>query len=412
MLLNLSNLSCRFHKIKRGIVGVVAVSMLFSLTSCKEKGSEYKILSKERNVITALSNSYENGMIYVSDGICNFYDYATDTAIPLCMKPNCTHNDTDCISKIIASSGSGTEHSVIYNDYIYYFTETESIEGEGKDTTYDIMSTLHKCDLTSGVITDVVEIPDLNCTTSVAMVLNDNTLYFTASNGAYQFDDGTWMNAGIGKQYLCSVNLKNNSFENYALINDNEYAPDNVIITDNSINAVGDQVVLAGVYNNKVYLYYSYVEDKNIIIDAIENNDYNIDWKYEVKEFDLDTKKINIVNDIQPICLNNDWYVTEDMANKKIIAKDISGNTVEFDSINDFSFDCFQYTIYNDKIWDLYNGYEYDLKTKEINQIEEDYLGADIVDYISDDNKYVVCNYDTSGNLSYTTVDEDTLIIR
>jgi hypothetical protein len=159
-------------------------------------------------------------------------------------------------------------------------------------------------------------------------------------------------------------------------------------------------------------LYYSYVEDKNIIIDAIENNDYNIDWKYEVKEFDLDTKKINIVNDIQPICLNNDWYVTEDMANKKIIAKDISGNTVEFDSINDFSFDCFQYTIYNDKIWDLYNGYEYDLKTKEINQIEEDYLGADIVDYISDDNKYVVCNYDTSGNLSYTTVDEDTLIIR
>lgn len=361
-------------------------------------------------MISALSNSYENGLIYTSGGICNFYDYASDTSIPLCLKPNCTHNDKECISKILSTSGCGTEHAVIYEDNIYFFTETESIEGEGKDTSYNIQSVLHKCNLKSGEITDVLDISDLNCISSVNMVLNNDTIYFTASNGAYQFEDGTWLNAGFGKQYLCSVNLTDKNFENYGLVNDNEFASNNVIITENSINAVSDQVIISGVYNDKIYLYYSYVEDRNIIVDAIENNNYNIDWKYEVKEFDLNAKKLNTVHEAQPICLNNNWYVTENKSDKKVIATDRSGNPVEFDSMNELQFDCYQYSIYNDKVWDLYNGYVYDLSTKETFQISEDFLGGNIADYISNENKYVICNYDSNGNLLYSMIDGNILI--
>ncbi|WP_455938758.1 hypothetical protein [Gemella morbillorum] len=386
------------------------MSMLLSLTSCSSKNDEYKIKSKELNVISALSNSYENGLIYTSGGICNFYDYASDTSIPLCLKPNCTHNDKECISKILSTSGCGTEHAVIYEDNIYFFTETESIEGEGKDTSYNIQSVLHKCNLKSGEITDVLDISDLNCISSVNMVLNNDTIYFTASNGAYQFEDGTWLNAGFGKQYLCSVNLTDKNFENYGLVNDNEFASNNVIITENSINAVSDQVIISGVYNDKIYLYYSYVEDRNIIVDAIENNNYNIDWKYEVKEFDLNAKKLNTVHEAQPICLNNNWYVTENKSDKKVIATDRSGNPVEFDSMNELQFDCYQYSIYNDKVWDLYNGYVYDLSTKETFQISEDFLGGNIADYISNENKYVICNYDSNGNLLYSMIDGNILI--
>ena len=218
------------------------------------------------------------------------------------------------------------------------------------------------------------------------------------------------MNAGFGKQYLCSVNLTDKNFENYGLVNDNEFASNNVIITENSINAVSDQVIISGVYNDKIYLYYSYVEDRNIIVDAIENNNYNIDWKYEVKEFDLNAKKLNTVHEAQPICLNNNWYVTENKSDKKVIATDRSGNPVEFDSMNELQFDCYQYSIYNDKVWDLYNGYVYDLSTKETFQISEDFLGGNIADYISNENKYVICNYDSNGNLLYSMIDGNILI--
>lgn len=395
---------------KKVVSIIIGMSMLLSLTSCSSKNDEYKIKSKELNVISALSNSYENGLIYTSGGICNFYDYASDTSIPLCLKPNCTHNDKECISKILSTSGCGTEHAVIYEDNIYFFTETESIEGEGKDTSYNIQSVLHKCNLKSGEITDVLDISDLNCISSVNMVLNNDTIYFTASNGAYQFEDGTWLNAGFGKQYLCSVNLTDKNFENYGLVNDNEFASNNVIITENSINAVSDQVIISGVYNDKIYLYYSYVEDRNIIVDAIENNNYNIDWKYEVKEFDLNAKKLNTVHEAQPICLNNNWYVTENKSDKKVIATDRSGNPVEFDSMNELQFDCYQYSIYNDKVWDLYNGYVYDLSTKETFQISEDFLGGNIADYISNENKYVICDYDSNGNLLYSMIDGNILI--
>lgn len=389
---------------------IISMSMLLSLTSCNGKDEEYRIKGKELNVISALSNSYDNGIIYTSGGICNYYDYTSDTSIPLCLKPNCTHNDKDCISKIISTSGCGTDHAVINKDSIYFFTETESIEGEGKNTTYNIQSVLHKCDLKSGEITDVLNISDLNCISSMNMVINNDTIYFTASNGAYQFEDGTWLNAGFGKQYLCSVDLTNSKFENYGLVNDNEFASNNVIITENSINAVADQVIIAGVYNDKIYLYYSYVEDKNIIINAIENNNFNIDWKYEVKEFDLNTKKMNVSNEAQPICMNNNWYVNENKSDKKVIATDKNGNSVEFDSMNELQFDCYQYSIYNDKIWDLYNGYVYDISTKEIFQTSEEFLGGNIADYIPDANKYVICNYDSKGNLLYSMIDENILI--
>lgn len=395
---------------KKIISIIISMSMIFSLTSCNEKVQEYQIKGKEQNVITSLSNSYENGIIYISDGICNFYDYASDTSIPLCLKPNCTHNDDSCISKIISESECGAEHVVIYKDSVYFFTETESIEGEGENTTYNIQSILHKCDLESGEIIDVLTISDLNCISSVSMILNGDTIYFTASNGAYQFEDGTWMNAGFGKQYLCSVDLTQKSFENYGLVNDNEFVSNNVVINGNSINAVADQVIISGVYNSKIYLYYSYVEDQNIIINAIKNNDYNIDWKYEVKEFDLNTQKLNISDKAQPICMNDDWYVIENKSDKKIIATDKSGNIVEFDCTNELQFDLYQYAIYNDKIWDLYNGYVYDLSTNEIHQISENYLGSNVTDYISDKGKYVICNYDSESNLMYEMVDENILI--
>lgn len=397
---------------KKLVVGVLCTSMLLSLASCGKADNEYKIKKKQTTVISALSNSYENGIIYVSNGICNFYDYDSDISIPLCFKPNCTHNDNNCIAKIIAESSNGVAHSVIFNDSIYYFTETESIEGEGKTTAYNIQSTLHKCDLKSGEETDVLEISDLDCTSSVNMVLNDTTIYFTASNGAYQFEDGTWAKAGFGKQHLCSVDLENYSFENLGLVNDNKYVSNSVVITENSINAVADQVIISGVYNDKIYLYYSYVEDKNIIINAIENNDFNIDWEYEVKELSLSSREISASNEQPPICLNEDWYVTEDKIDKIIVAKDKVGNTVEFSSVNELPFDCYQYSIYNNKIWDLYNGIVYDLLTKETYEISEDFFGANVVDYIADDNKYVVCIYDAAGNLIYEKVDEDTIIVR
>ena len=391
---------------------IITIGMLFSFASCNENTNEHKIKDKSINVITALSNSYINGSIYMKDGVCSFYDYSADESFPLCLKPNCTHEDKGCASKVITSSTGGIEYTVIYNDCIYFFIVEESIEGEGRDTTYEILSTLSKCNLETGEIEDVLEIPDLNCTTSLNMVLNDNMLYFTGSNGAYQFEDGTWMNAGVGNQYLCSINLENNTFENYGLINDNEYVSNNVIITENSINAVSDQVVVSGVFDGEIYFYYSYVEDKNIIIDAIENNNYNIDWKYEVKKFNLKDKSIGIVTEQPPICLNDDWYVTENKSDKKIIARNNDGKTIEFDSVNEFPFDYYQYSIYNDKIFDLYNGVVYDLTTKAMSKIAEDYLGGNITDYLSKEKKYVLSAYDSSGNLIYSKIDEENLIVK
>lgn len=390
---------------------ILGIGMVFSCISCSEDIDKNKIEGKNINVITALSNSYNNGSMYMYDGVCNFYDYSADESIPLCLKPNCTHENTACASKAITSSSGGIDDSVIYNDCIYFFTAESAIEGEGKNTEYKILSMLNRCSLETGEIEELLEIPDLYCTYSVNMVLNGNMLYFTGSNGAYQFEDGTWMDAGLGKQYLCSINLKNNTFENYGLINDNKYVSNNVIITENSINAVSDQVVISGVFNGEIYLYYQYVKDKNIVINAIENNS-DIDWEYEVKKFNSKDKSISIVTEQPPICLNNDWYVTESRSEKKIIARNKEGKVIEFDSVNEFPFDCYQYSVCNNKIFDIYNGTVYDLTAETVFNIAEDYSGGNIIDYLSKEKKYVVSAYDSGGNLIYSKIDEENLIIK
>ncbi len=396
---------------KKLIFHILCISILLTLPSCGKTESEHKIKDKSSKVITALSNASENGMLYFDENTCNFYDYASDITIPLCFKPNCTHSDQNCISKAITGSVNSAGNCFIFNDCIYYFSVNESIEGEGRDTTYQIQSTLHQWNLQSGEKTDVLEIPDLNCTSSVNMVFHDDTIYFIGCYGAHQFEDGTWMNAGYGKQYLCSVDLKDCSFENYGQVNDNVNASNNVIITENSINAVADQVTIAGVYHDTIYLYYNYVEDKNIIINAMDQGDnQTIDWNYEVKEFHLNSREMCISREQPPICLSNNWYVTENSSDKTITAKDQTGNTIEFSSKNDLPFDSYQYSIYNNKIWDLYNGVVYDLSTKEIYSVSENFLGANVTDYIAKENKYVVCSYDASGKLIYQKFDESSLI--
>lgn len=396
---------------KKLIISILYVVVLLSLASCGTTEDACNIQTKQISVISALSNSYENGIIYLDNNIYNFYDYNSNVTIPLCFKPNCTHSDNQCIAKRLSESSDGISVPVVFQDNLYYFKVTESIEGDGENTTYFMQSKLYKCDLKSGEETDILTVSDIDCTSSVNMVRNDSMLYFIASNGAYQFEDGTWAKAGCGKQYLCSVDLEHCCFENYGLVNDSPYASNNVVITGSSIHAVEDQVIIAGVYDDKIYLYYPYVEDQNMIINAIDNQDFQIDWNYAVKAFQFGDQNMCEMKEQPPICLNADWYVTEDQDNRTIAAKEKAGNTVAFESENTLIFDCYQYAIYNNIIWDLYNGKSYDLLAKKTYDVKDDLIGAYIVDYIAKDKQYVISNYNSSGELRYERLGIEEILV-
>lgn len=392
---------------------IIAIAAIINLTACQSKEQEHHIKTKNSAYYDMSYNVYENGLLYTvanSSGTkACFLDYETMNGVPLCNKPNCSHSDSSCISNLCAGSFLVP---VIYNDYVYWFTsDYEIVDSEdGKSQTADMHTKCMRAKLDTGMVETFAEIDGVFMKNQIDLAIVNDTLYIIGSKEIYQDEtDGTWGGfSRSGEQYLYSLNLNSGEVYNYGLINDAPTAKYNW-----SYGAsLWSEVKMEGIYNDKLYLYYRYVENPDIIIDYL-NTDWvengnprnDIPWIIENKCLDLKTGEITVSELPYAWCIGENHYVYEENGTFYIL--DETGKKTAAENMYDNR--TYDFTFVNNKLWKGSVNQGFDLDTGREFSFSDKYADKDamVMDFV--DNQYIV-RYTENNILKFDRVSEEDLI--
>lgn len=397
---------------KRLICILLTFASVFFI-SCEKQDTGYHIKNKDTAFYDMAYNVYENGLLYTVSQISGtqayFLDYETMTGVPLCNKPNCTHADSSCVSNLCAGTFLVP---VIYQDSVYWFTSDYKIvdSDDGKTQTADIHTKCMKAKLDTGTVEIFAEIDGVFMNSAIDLIIDNEKLYIIGSREVYQDPvDGTWGGfSRSGEQYLYSIDLESAEVQNYGQINDSPYAENNWIHGA----SIFSEVKMGGIYNNKLYMYYRYVEDPKIITDYLDtdwmqngNPRKDIPWIVENKCIDLETGEITVSDLPYDWCIGENFYVYEDNGTFYILDED-GKKTAATNMYDNVTYD---FTVVNGKLWKGSIGQGFDIKTgKELN-LTDKYCDSDamIMDFVND--QYVVKYYE-NGELKFDIVSESNLI--
>jgi hypothetical protein len=358
-------------------------------------------------------NVYENGLLYTSAKTSGtqayFLDYETMNGVPLCNKPNCTHTDSSCVSNLCAGAFLVP---VIYQDSVYWFTSDYKIvdSDDGKSQEAKIKTKCMKAKLDSGTVEIFAEIDGVFMNSAIDLIIDNEKLYIIGSREVYQDPvDGTWGGfSRSGEQYLYSIDQESAEVQNYGQINDSPYAKYNW-----SYGAsIFSEVKMGGIYNNRLYMSYRYVEDSQIITDYLDTDWVNngnprkdIPWIIENKCIDLETGEITISDLPYAWCIGENFYVYEDNGTFYILDK----NGEKTAAKNMYDNETYDFTVVNGKLWKGSIGQGFDIKTGKELDLADKYCNSDamIMDFIND--KYIVKYYE-NGELKFDMVSESNLI--
>ncbi|WP_295214843.1 hypothetical protein [Ruminococcus sp.] len=386
--------------------GITAAALCLTGCGTSEKESGY-IRNKETAYYDMSYNVYDNGLIYqVNYDQAYFLDYETMSSIPLCNKPNCTHSSASCISNLCLSSSPMT---FVYQDYVYWFTSDSQIvdSEDGKTQRVEVLTKCMRAALSTGEVETFVEIPDVFMNSQIDMVIVGNVLYIIGGEEYHQEENGIWAGYGrSGPQYLYTINLETAQAENHGRVNDSPYAEYNWSFG----GSVHSEVEIDGVYEGKIYMHYWYVDDPQLIMDAVNNKSFfdaqkEIPWQYENKCYDPKTGEMTVSD------LPYAWWICDDtyvyLEGDTFYVMDQDGNAVPAPNIQkNGSYDI---TFVNGKLWKCTSGGGFDPKTGEVISLAEPYTadGTWILDYVNDE--YVVQYYDADYNIQFDFVNEEEL---
>lgn len=75
----------------------------------------------------------DDGYYFIATDILYFYDMNSEMCVPVCNRPNCTHDNSDCTAYLIGTADTSYEsNNVIYEDGYLYTTLADTAEGEVK----------------------------------------------------------------------------------------------------------------------------------------------------------------------------------------------------------------------------------------------------------------------------------------
>lgn len=386
---------------------------LISFTGC-EKRSDYSIETPQEGIFSQSKNLYNNGLIYINGNMAKFLEYKTLTDTVLCNKPNCNHKSGDCIAQIATNSGGGSTPPIVYNDNVYFFTSVENIvdSEDGRSSSFDIQCKLHKINLHTGESKIVCTFTGMESRTSSNVFLKDEILYFIANNGSIQTSSGAWYYfSTAGLQYFCSINLENGEYKNYGQINDNEKAHSTLFTKGESAFGINGNVSLAGIYDNKIWLYYYYTDSAETLYQILSNTGEVPDisdpiFHRENITFDLSSKKLE--KSLQPdsACIGDGYYIYWNSNKKQYIAKQIDKEEPlqDFPKTNTLQ-------IYNNIVWDLDTGLCFNLKTGVMSELSDKYKTKkiEILGIIND--RFIIQFYESdSDKTTFEIVSEADLI--
>ena len=387
---------------KHLVICIVAAAIGLSACGTTKTEDKYAIHTPDPAFFSSYSDAYENGMVYINanDIAAYFLDYTSFVGAPLCNKPNCTHAQNDCIAKLVTNFGDTTTPPVIYQDNVYYFTESDDIvtSEDGRDTSYAIECKLHKVDISNGEQTTVCTFDGMEATRTSGVYLDNGVLYFIANNGSIQDSRGAWSyfsTAGI--QYMCSVDLNSGTFTNYGQINDTEKAATTLFCKDNTAYGINGDVKTLGVYDGKIWMSYSYADSVDALYDVfVSTGDFPDSstsvWHNEAVTFDLSTKELSVSSEPLASCIGEDTYIYWDSDQKQYIARKKDGEKAMAGfSKNQTSL----LHVIHDLVYDEYHPTTcYDFAANTVKTIADPYCDKGIQILAYENQKYVIQYYD------------------
>lgn len=384
------------------------------------KTDEYSIQTPKEFVSEYDYDIYDNGLLYHDgDSLC-FLDYQTMQGVPICNKPNCLHQDASCVSRLCTSSG--TFEPVVYQDHVYFFSATEEIVDakDGKSQTFQIHTKCMRANLHDGEVETFAEFDGLNPSEYTRSVVVENMLYFIGSDGnPIQKEDGSWSyrNSG-GKQYLCSLDLDDGSFQQIGHINDSPYAKNNTIIEGNSVYTVFDEVEIAGIYQGKIYMHYRYIEDQQTLIEAHETyansperiyDEAYVPWHIVNRCYDLETGELTTSDLPYAKAISENTYVYWDPKNEQYIIRKADNTEIVTTGFEK----AYKLYVVNQKLWscienEFYTAQCFDIESQQLYAMHTSpEMQCVVMDHV--DGAYIVSETETSGT-TFSEMPESSLI--
>jgi len=166
---------------KRLLLLLLAASML---TGCAKSSNinDRSDAHGEPHFYGSNARAYGDGLTYSAGGTSYCLDFGTMEKIPLCARPNCSHTSGDCLAK---TAGFG----LIYDSYVYYFTEHHGMK-ERKDGKpyFEMDSKLMRASLDSSETEVVSSFTDSIPRSEETLVIDDDVLYFIAYDPEPEID--------------------------------------------------------------------------------------------------------------------------------------------------------------------------------------------------------------------------------
>ena len=283
---------------KKNIISLLLIPVIV-LSGCTKKNStdELKVSanSKEPYYVDKYCNIYENGLIYhdKNNGTLRYLNFDTMESTVFCSKPNCSHNTSECIAKMIEGS------PFIYNNYMYFFDAKEGINETSDGSEFFIDSKLKKVSLETSEIEVVSEFTDCEPDSHGGyFVIDGNMIYFCGNDMNPKKDEfgGISYANGGGEFFVCSINLDTGEYTNYGSIYNGEEYPG----MDQSAS-----VNLRGIYNNKIYIENSFMKEYDDSFDCDPRD------KFTILNFEFDLKTHEIKQSELPdgSHMGDDFYV-------------------------------------------------------------------------------------------------------
>ncbi len=187
--------------ISRCFVTVLAVvCALFALTSCKSGAVDGE--TEYFGVLSGINVIYKDGMFTFENGLLSYLSFETEKIVPVCYKPNCTHDEESGCPALI--SGVGT--MFVCGDSLYTF---ELGYGWDKNRGETVITTTLFASSVSG--TDKHKVAEIEgCSVHDGAYVKDGRAYFTASE--VEFDE-SGSSTGYTKEYLYVCDLSDGSVE-------------------------------------------------------------------------------------------------------------------------------------------------------------------------------------------------------
>lgn len=375
---------------KRLFIFIFVVLGLLITISCKEKEETLTETNTE-----VFNNWYEvraedYALFFDEGGNPSVIDYETMETAILCNVPNCTHTTSSCINLCLKES---SQLPVIYNDCAYFFVNSESLAEKDGKQVLELKVIIRKYDFNDINYENVAVIEGFNANDSGGCYLIGSEYYFTTNNGNPEYDDlgnvESYSSSGGGN--LFSINLDNGKVTDYGEVFDYELLKNEYPSVRNSLT-----MYLMGKIDNKLYIGVNYTKT-SITPEMLQNGETPI-WSGETYIFDINSHKIDKLDDEFSMCTMNDYHsYFANNQNKVLTLQNVKTGEI-FNGPDIVSWNAM--TIFDDKVWHD-DSKCFDIKSGKDIEVSSN-RGAIAIGIYK--NNYIIKGEDSDGNIVFEKI--------